>query len=45
LTTAALDDALTVLKARIYDGPDEVYRKRVARAPAQDPTAAPWVSS
>jgi acyl-CoA dehydrogenase len=31
--------------ARIYDGPDEVHRDRVARALAKDPTAAPWVST
>jgi len=29
--------------ARIYDGPDEVHRDRVARILAKDPTAAPWV--
>lgn len=28
--------------ARIYDGPDEVHRDRVARILAKDPGAAPW---
>jgi acyl-CoA dehydrogenase len=28
--------------ARIYDGPDEVHRDRVARTLAKDPSAAPW---
>lgn len=28
--------------ARIYDGPDEVHRDRVARALAKDPSTAPW---
>jgi acyl-CoA dehydrogenase len=28
--------------ARIYDGPDEVHRDRVARTLAKDPAAAPW---
>ncbi len=28
--------------ARIYDGPDEVHRDRVARALVKDPAAAPW---
>jgi alkylation response protein AidB-like acyl-CoA dehydrogenase len=31
--------------ARIYDGPDEVHRDRVARTLAKDPTAAPWATS
>jgi alkylation response protein AidB-like acyl-CoA dehydrogenase len=30
--------------ARIYDGPDEVHRDRVARTLAKDPTAAPWAT-
>ena len=28
--------------ARIYDGPDEVHRDRVARTLAKDPSTAPW---
>jgi acyl-CoA dehydrogenase len=28
--------------ARIYDGPDEVHRDRVARSLAKDPGSAPW---
>jgi alkylation response protein AidB-like acyl-CoA dehydrogenase len=28
--------------ARIYDGPDEVHRDRVARSLAKDPASAPW---
>ena len=28
--------------ARIYDGPDEVHRDRVARGLAKDPSSAPW---
>jgi alkylation response protein AidB-like acyl-CoA dehydrogenase len=28
--------------ARIYDGPDEVHRDRVARSLVKDPSAAPW---
>jgi acyl-CoA dehydrogenase len=31
--------------ARIYDGPDEVHRDRVARTLAKDPTAAPWTGA
>jgi len=30
--------------ARIYDGPDEVHRDRVARSLCKDPAAAPWSS-
>lgn len=30
--------------ARIYDGPDEVHRDRVARTLAKDPSSAPWLS-
>lgn len=29
--------------ARIYDGPDEVHRDRVARILAKDPGSAPWL--
>jgi acyl-CoA dehydrogenase len=28
--------------ARIYDGPDEVHRDRIARALVKDPSSAPW---
>jgi acyl-CoA dehydrogenase len=31
--------------ARIYDGPDEVHRDRVARSLVKDPTSAPWVTA
>jgi alkylation response protein AidB-like acyl-CoA dehydrogenase len=30
--------------ARIYDGPDEVHRDRVARLLVKEPTRAPWLS-
>lgn len=30
--------------ARIYDGPDEVHRDRVARMLAKDPGSAPWMA-
>lgn len=30
--------------ARIYDGPDEVHRDRVARALTKDPGSAPWMT-
>ncbi len=30
--------------ARIYDGPDEVHRDRVARTLAKDPGSAPWLT-